>query len=146
MTLAREIASWSKDPSTKVGVVLVEPGTKRVLSTGYNGLPRRLEDRDNRLQDREIRNRMTLHAEENAVLNAADAGISVRGAYAFVYGLPPCEHCALVLIQAGIAEVNYNVSATKVPERWKRSCHAAFSYFGEAGVNLFRITIPRKKS
>ena len=51
LELARHISDWSKDPSTKVGCVVVGPD-REIRSTGFNGFPRGIEDDDNRLQNR----------------------------------------------------------------------------------------------
>ena len=77
MRMAHEVASWSKDPSTKVGCVLVKD--RKIISMGYNGFPRLIEDDLNRLIDREVKYEMTVHAEQNAVITAALHGISTAG-------------------------------------------------------------------
>ena len=78
LKLAHEVASWSKDPSTKVGCVLVKG--KKVVSVGYNGLPMGIEDSIERLTDRELKYEMTVHAEVNAVTTAALHGVSTSAA------------------------------------------------------------------
>jgi dCMP deaminase len=95
--LAQEVGSWSKDPSTKVGCVLVDRN-RRVIATGYNGLPRRIEDSVDRLDDRPTKYAMTVHAEANALLQA---GPRADGCTAYVTHTP-CSHCAAMLIQAGV--------------------------------------------
>ena len=69
LRLAREVSSWSKDPSTQVGCVIVDQ-SKRVISLGFNGLPAGLHDTAGRLLDRELKLALTIHAEENALLFA----------------------------------------------------------------------------
>ena len=99
LKLAHEVASWSKDPSTKVGCVLVKG--KKVVSLGYNGLPMGVEDTFERLNNRELKYEMTVHAEINAVTTAALHGVSTSGATAYVT-FHPCSRCAAVLINAGV--------------------------------------------
>ena len=53
LELAKQIASWSKDPSTQVGCVVVGPD-REIRSTGFNGLPRGIEDSEERLNNREM--------------------------------------------------------------------------------------------
>lgn len=65
--IAREVASISKDPSTKVGVVLVK--NRRIIGTGYNGFPEGIADTPERLNDRPTKYKLMLHAEENAIAN-----------------------------------------------------------------------------
>ena len=101
MRLAREVSSWSKDPSTKVGAVLVRD--RRIVATGYNGFPRGMVD-DERLQVRNIKYKRVIHAEMNAVLFAGPDG--ARGATVYIYGMRgPCNNCSKHLIQAGIRRV-----------------------------------------
>ena len=101
MRLAREVSSWSKDPSTKVGAVLVRD--RRIVATGYNGFPRGMVD-DDRLQVRDIKYKRVIHAEMNAVLFAGPDG--ARGATVYIYGMRgPCNNCSKHLIQAGIRRV-----------------------------------------
>ena len=77
LELAKQIASWSKDPSTQVGCVVVGPD-REIRSTGFNGLPRGIEDSEDRLNNREIKYPMICHAEENAIMHAARIGISLK--------------------------------------------------------------------
>jgi len=130
MKLATEVASWSKDPSTKVGCVLVRD--KKVLSTGYNGLPKNLSDDLNILNDREKKYELTVHAEVNAVTTAALHGISTEGATAYVT-FNPCSRCAAVLINAGVTSV-YSYGGSIIPTRWLENLILASRVLAEAGV------------
>lgn len=131
--LAREIASWSKDPSTKVGAVAVGPD-REILSAGYNGPPRRVADLPSRLHERETKYLFTVHAEENAVASAAMRGVSLKGARLFLTW-PPCASCARTLVQAGIAEIVYPAEV-EIPERWVKDMSLAFDMLREAGVGV----------
>jgi len=97
----------SKDPSTQVGACIVNPD-KRILSMGYNGMPRCCDDdefpwaRDNSPLDSKYL--YVCHAELNAILNCAIGG--VRGCTVYVT-LFPCNECAKAIIQSGIAEIVY---------------------------------------
>jgi dCMP deaminase len=64
--MAVHVAKLSKDPSTKVGAVILD-SKRRIVSGGYNGFPRGVEDSDERLNNRETKLRMTIHAERNAL-------------------------------------------------------------------------------
>ena len=61
--LARLVATWSKDPSSQVGAVIVDD-KKRIVSVGFNGLPMGVEDTDERLNVRELKYELIVHAEE----------------------------------------------------------------------------------
>lgn len=100
MDLASHVAGWSKDPSTKVGAVIVND-KKQVLSMGYNGFPRGVSDCEERYNDRTTKLLFVAHAERNALDNAYT---DVAGAtlYSTLY---PCSDCAKGIIQRGIKTV-----------------------------------------
>ena len=79
--LARHISEWSKDPSTKVGCVIVGED-REIRSTGFNGFPRGIDDTSERLGDRNQKYPMICHAEENAIMHAARIGVSLKGTMA----------------------------------------------------------------
>ena len=130
MRMAHEVASWSKDPSTKVGCVLVKD--RKIISMGYNGFPRLIEDDLNRLIDREVKYEMTVHAEQNAVITAALHGISTAGSTAYVT-FSPCSRCAAVLINSGISTVVVS-AADVIPDRWLENFRLAAELLNEAGI------------
>lgn len=105
LRMAEEYASWSKDPSTKIGCVVVDPEKRRVLSGGYNGFPRGIKDTTERLTNRETKYKFVVHAEMNAIYNATLNGVSLEGATLYCVGLPTCSACALGVIQVGIKRV-----------------------------------------
>ena len=133
--LAHEVAEWSKDPSTKVGCVLVK--NKRVISTGYNGFPKNISDSFDRLMDREQKYEMTVHAEINAITTAALHGVSTEGASAYIT-FNPCSRCSAVLINAGIDSV-YVSTANDIPTRWLENFILASKMLAEAGVEYHTI-------
>lgn len=104
MKLAKEISTWSKDPSSQIGSIIADHD-RRILATGYNGFPRGIADTNERLQNREQKYPLTVHAELNCLLNALYSGVSVRYGTLYVYGLPICSDCAKSVIQAGITRV-----------------------------------------
>lgn len=130
LRLAAEVSSWSKDPSTQVGCVLVSPD-RRFIHPGYNGLPSGIADTVERLSDRDRKLALTIHAEENAILNARG---SVAGYSAYVTR-HPCVSCAAKLIQSGVAEVHY-LFHEDFETRWRDSLTVAGSILREAGVRL----------
>ena len=133
LNLATHISNWSKDPSTKVGCVVVGPD-REIRSTGFNGLPRGIEDNDERLNNREIKYPMICHAEENAIMHAARIGISLKDCTAYVTW-PPCTRCARSLIQAGIVTVIYPKD-TEIPDRWISDFELSINMLKEAGIEL----------
>jgi len=130
MGLAHHVATASKDPSTKVGAVIFDD-KRRLISAGYNGLPRGVHDTSERLHDRPTKYRMTQHAERNAL---AFAAAPTNGATMFITH-PPCASCAGGIIQAGIRHVCYPAdSVDAVLARWGEDLEAAEHMFNEAGV------------
>lgn len=132
MALARLTASKSKDPSTRVGAVLVDP-QHRVVSLGYNGFPRGLPDDVALLQDREVKLALTLHAETNALLFA---GRLTDGCTCYVWPMPPCAQCAAKLIQAGVMRVVAPEPTPEQYDRWGKSLALAEWAYSQAGVSF----------
>jgi dCMP deaminase len=138
MKLAREISTWSKDPSTKIGAVIVND-ERRILATGYNGFPRGIEDTDERLKDREQKYPLIVHGEMNALMNALYSGVSVKGATIYVWGLPVCSECTKNVIQSGIKRVVI-LFPEHTPEKWQTQWNnLSKPMYEEAGVSITYI-------
>jgi len=133
LALAKEVASWSKDPSTQVGAVTVG-NKKEVLSQGFNGFPRGIIDSEDRYNNRETKYKYVVHAEMNAIYNATYSGVSLDGAVLYVYGLPICSECAKGIIQVGIKKVI--IEKSKELDNWNESVALSQEMFDEAGVEL----------
>jgi dCMP deaminase len=107
LSLAEHVASWSKDPSTKVGAVLAHG--KDVVGLGYNGFPKGVQDSEERLNDRPLKYKLTVHAEANAILMAGQAA---SGASLYVWPSfsdpnkypQACHECCKLALQAGVVE------------------------------------------
>lgn len=134
LNLAEHISSWSKDPSTKIGAVAIGKHGQ-ILSTGYNGFPRKIDDLEDRLNNRELKYKYTIHAEMNCIYNASLTGISLEGSTLYVTGLPICSSCALGVIQAGIKRVVMRYSSN-ISEKWFNSGEQSVKMFMEAGVEI----------
>lgn len=132
LALAEHIGSWSKDPSTKVGCVIVDP-ERVVVATGYNGFPRGCDDSPELYADRERKYRRIVHAERNALLFACRP---VRGCTVYTTPFPPCAPCAAMLIQAGIVRVVAPKPSAELFDRWGGDLKEAAALFAEAGVEL----------
>lgn len=133
LDVATEVATWSKDPSTKVGCVMVsEDGV--IVATGYNGLPRGVQDHPERME-RPTKYLWTVHAEAAAVANAARSGARLNGATAFVTHMS-CAGCARLMLNAGIACVVVGPGKTSMPAD---EFEAAAAMFEEAGVQTWLL-------
>lgn len=126
--LAKLVASWSKDPSTQVGAVIVDKD-KRIVSTGFNGFPQGVDDE---VTDRDIKLLRTIHAEENALLFARR---DVTGMTVYVTR-PPCARCAAKLIQSGVARVVYPLPPVDFVERWGNEMREANAMFSQVGTTI----------
>lgn len=82
MRIAVEVSSWSKDPDTKVGTVIISKDGRKI-SWGYNGFPKGIAD-DSRLNDRGLKRKLMVHAELNALSNA-DFSLTGSALYSTMY-------------------------------------------------------------
>ena len=130
LEMAQLVSTWSKDPSTQVGCVAVR--NRNVIAQGYNGFPRGMDDDPQYYNDRPLKYRLIVHAEMNAIYNAAENGVSLKDSTIYVIGLPICHDCAKGLIQAGISRVV--TPEQEIPENWQESISSSISMFKEAGV------------
>ena len=139
MELAEDVSTWSKDPRRKIGAVAVDSEDKRVLSTGYNGFPKRIRDDPQRMNDSGTKSKYVIHAEMNCIFNAVYTGVSLRDTTLYVYGLPICSECAKGVIQVGIKKVLCKYKTGDGDIRWLESFTHSQAMFMEAGVDLVRI-------
>jgi dCMP deaminase len=130
LSLASHISTWSKDPSTQVGAVIVRPD-RTICSTGFNGFARGVADTPERLADRETKYMLTVHAEENAILTAPEP---VKGLWLYTTH-HPCERCASRIVQAGIGRVICMTTADFL-SRWAESVANARVILAEGGVPI----------
>ena len=135
MGIAHLSALRSKDPSTQVGAVIVDPENK-VVSIGYNGFPKGCSDDEypwvNEGSSLETKYVYVVHAELNAILNSPR---SVKGCKIYV-SLFPCHECAKAIIQAGIQEIVYE--SDKYAE--SESVLASKRMLASAGVKMLQLT------
>ena len=135
LELAKLVASWSKDESTRVGAVIVDED-RRIVSTGYNGFPRGVADSPELLANREVKYKLIVHAETNALLFAKR---DLTGCTMYTWPFMSCAQCAGKIIQAGITMV---VSVENDNPRWAADFELSKSMFTQAGVNLVLYPAP----
>lgn len=126
--LLKEIASWSKDPSTKVAAIIVDQ-YRRPVSWGYNGFPMGVEDNPGLLIRREEKYKYIVHAEKNALLFAMKA----LDRCTLYSTLPPCAQCSAALIQMRISRI-VSLSTQDYMSRWASEVEAARFMCTQAGV------------
>ena len=132
LKMAKMVASWSKDPSTKCGAVIVNADNE-VVSIGFNGFPRGVYDSPRKLNDRTTKLAMTLHAERNAILFAKQ---SLKGCTIYTWPMHACSECAAMIIQAGFWQ---HVTMMNDNPRWQESWNIARDMFNEANVDVHMI-------
>lgn len=133
MELALHVAQWSKDPSTKVGSVIVRPD-RRIVSLGYNGFPSGVCDHGERYAERAVKYKFVSHAERNALDNVSQ---DVTGCTLYST-LQPCPDCAKSIIQKGIAEVVTIIDETR-KELLDEFMNYSYIMFKEANIGIYRI-------
>ena len=126
--MARLAATWSKDPSSKVGAVITDG--KRIVSLGFNGFPAGTDDDPSIYGNRERKYRRVLHAEQNAI---SFAKRDLTGCTIYITH-PPCARCAAQIIQEGIIRVVCPRPDADFLTRWQDDMTEALSMFKEASV------------
>jgi len=135
LSVARLIATWSKDPSTRVGAVCV--AENRLIVQGWNGFPRGFDDDPAHYDDRDVKYSYVVHAEKNCIYNACREGICLKGATIYVEGMMVCSQCALGIAQAGIARVVMAApTAARFKEKWVHEFRLACEIFKKTGVAI----------
>jgi dCMP deaminase len=144
-SIVETVRQKSPDTSSKYGAVVADRN-HRILATGYNGLPRGIRHREEYHQ-RPDKYMYFVHAEQNAVFNAAAVGTPILGALMYVLQ-PPCVECVKAIVQTGIAEVVYRerldplanssliASDSHTLDNWRMNMEAAYSMLQEANVLL----------
>ena len=135
------VASKSKDPKTKIGAILVKD--RRIISTGYNGIPIGVNDEDENRHQRPHKYKWYEHGERNAIYAAAKYGINTDGAILYTNALP-CADCARGIIQSGIKEVYIHKQFNDLcdnaqREQWKGHDHTTFSMFNESDIKILSL-------
>lgn len=132
--IAYTIANLSKDPATKVGCIILDDDCN-ILSTGFNGFPRGVNDSPERYHDRAVKLSMIVHAESNAIAQAARTGARLYDSILIVTAMYPCANCAKLIAQAGIKTV-LAPPIDKNNTKWLEEWSVATTIFDEAGVKV----------
>ena len=132
LEMGKLVSTWSKDPSTQVGAVIVD-SSRKVVSLGYNGFPIGVSD-DFRLDNRKTKYKMVVHAECNALLCAST---DLTNCAMYTYPFMPCPKCAGMIIQSGIRRI---VSYKTNTIRWAQDFEISRNMFNETDVSLIEYT------
>ncbi len=132
LELAKYIASWSKDPSTQTGAVIVG-SDNHIVSVGFNGFPKGVNDDPERYANRDLKYKMILHCERVAMLSAER---SVKGCTLYTWPFISCSACAAMVIQSGITRCVAPPVPDHLKERWADDMALSTQMFAEAGVQV----------
>jgi len=133
LELSNLVSTWSKDPSTQVGAVIADDA--RIVSVGYNGFAGAMPDVNEHYENKDEKYSRIVHAETNALLFAR---VDVR-TFTLYSNFPPCDRCAVNIIQAGIARVVCPVVMGEAALRWRSEADRARKYFEQSGVTFVEI-------
>lgn len=128
LELAKFVSNWSKDPSTKVGAVITRDN--RIVSLGFNGFPQGVNDTIDRYENRELKYKMVVHAEPNAIISAKQ---DLKGCWLYTWPFMPCSSCAGLIIQSGITRI---ITPYVDNPRWAESFALSKNMFYEANVEI----------
>jgi dCMP deaminase len=133
LELAEFIASWSKDPSTQTGAVIVDD--RSVVSVGFNGFARGVKDTPERLNNRELKYKLIVHCERNAILFAKR---SLDKCTLYTWPFMSCAPCAALVIQSGIKRC---VAPKSDNPRWLADFKLTEMMYKEAGIQLILLDV-----
>jgi dCMP deaminase len=150
LNIAETVSLKSKDLSTKLGSVIVGP-KHEIRSTGYNALPRGVQDDpdnpDFRYRfERPEKYKWVVHSEVNAILNAARVGTAVEGCAIYTKGFP-CIECAKAIINAGITKVIYNQkhfdnwTSMQKGGTYHDDIQKTYLMFSESGIGIWGLIL-----
>lgn len=135
LQVCKAVSELSKDPSTKVGCILVGPSGE-IRSMGYNGMPRGCNDTNSVRNQRPEKYFWYEHAERNALYNAARVGTPIDGSTAYVTMIP-CMDCARGLIQSGVTcIISFLPIIDQTQEVWKNQYSRFSELITELGVEV----------
>jgi dCMP deaminase len=140
LDLAAVVGSWSKDPSTKVGSVIVRPDFT-VASVGFNGFPAKMSDSPHLYNNREEKLSRVIHAEMNAMLHCREV---IKG-YIMYVTLLPCDRCIVHAAQAGIVRLIAPIPSAEHTSRWGAAFAKSRAYAAEMGLELVERNLEQKQ-
>lgn len=119
---------FSKDASTKVGALFLDPEDYTQYTQGYNGMPRGTDESKAERHERPLKYSFYEHAERNAIFNLARA--QLKGSLAITTRVPSTS-CARALVSVGVSEVYF-----PTPGEVSSDLQVALALFAESGVTV----------
>lgn len=127
LEMAELISTWSKDPRKQVGAVITK--NNFIIGLGFNGFPSNIEDTQMRLHNRELKNKLMIHAEVNAILSAREEGDTI-----YVYPCLPCMACLMVIMQKNIKTIVSSKQFKNKPSQWDKELVSQIAYEHSIGI------------
>jgi dCMP deaminase len=128
---------FSKDPDTKVGSIILSEDFSRILSTGINGFPRKMNDDDVERWEKPMKYIYCSHAESNSISNCARTGTSTDNSIMITTKFP-CTNCTKLIIQAGIKKI-YSAPPEYSSPMWGDDARISEKMLNEVGINIILI-------
>lgn len=141
LDLAKHIATYSKDPNTQVGAVIVRPD-RTICSTGFNGFPKLMPDIPDDYADREEKLSRIIHAEMNAAIHSYER---MDGFTLYTWPFASCDRCAVHMIQFGITRFVFPKLPDDKKSKWEVSLNRAKQYFDECGVEYLEVEMNNER-
>jgi dCMP deaminase len=135
LELAKLVSTWSKDPSTQTGAVIVGP-QRQVVSVGFNGFPQAMPDSAEHYENREEKYSRIVHCEINALLFA---GRVPPGSVLYTYPFMSCDRCVVQMLQAGILDFVAPKATEEQLTRWGAAFAKTRRYIDECGALLIEV-------
>jgi dCMP deaminase len=134
--MSRLVSTWSKDPSTKVGAVIVRPNGS-IASVGFNGFPQKMTCCDHQYENREEKYSRIIHGEINALTFCTDE--SLNGYTLYTTPFMPCDRCFVQMVQVGITRFVAPKATPDQLTRWGVAFERVRKYAVECNVQLVEI-------
>ena len=132
LQLANQISTWSKDPSTKTGAVIVRPD-RSICSVGFNGFPKNMDDRQDWYINREEKYSRIVHCEINALIHSYEP---VSSYTLYTYPFACCDRCVVQMMQAGISRFVFPKCPRHLEDRWGRFLDKTKKYLRESDISF----------
>lgn len=139
LELAKLVSSWSRDPSTQTGAVIVRPD-KSVASVGFNGFPQKMNDDPTLYANRDEKYSRIVHCEMNALLFVPE---NTNGYTLYTYPFISCDRCFVHMAQAGITRFVAPCATPEQLTRWGTAFDRVRGYAMEMGLELVEIQYPQ---
>ena len=137
LELAKFISTWSKDPSTKTGAVIVRPNNS-ICSVGFNGFPTAMVDDETLYNNRDEKYSRIIHCEMNAAKFATE---DMSGFTLYTYPFMSCDRCFVHMANYGITRFVAPVASLDKQERWETAFARVRAYAVEMGLELVEYDI-----